>query len=415
MKFPTHRKPRALAALTMAIACAIAGTAQAVPDAQQGEPVDVEHRALYRDGQTALQARDYADALETFRALERAQSRTSEPADAALYWQAYTLHELSRDDEARAVVERLRRRYPDSQWLDDARGLVPEHRRAEADADTDDRDEQALMAIDAILTTGNPKAVPLLERVLAGRHSDKVKSRAIFVLSQLAPERADKALDEILRGAGSIRLKREAIQMIGAGGRKASLDRLLPIYRDSPDPKLREAVLDAWLAGGRGDLVRDAARSETDPAMQRRAIQRLGAMGDSAAIRAMIPNLADERTQREAVQALAVAGDADALLELARGNSSERLKIEAVRSLGIVDREKSGDAIVQFYAPSQPDGVRRAAIQALMVNGDGRRLIELYRRETDPKLKRELLQAVTATSGDDAFEIIDDMLKEPTQ
>jgi HEAT repeat protein len=414
---PSRPLARLALAITLALAAPFAAhVAVAAPLAEAGEPRDAEAQALYRSAHDDLKSRDYEFALAGFRRIELQQNARNEPVDAALYWQAYTLNEMRRTDEARATTEKLARRYPKSEWLDDARALTPPRNvDPAAAAAAEDREDQALMAIDALLATGNPKAVPLLERTLAGQHTDKVKGRAIFVLSQIAPERADAALTSILQGNSSMRLKREAIQMIGAGGRRESLDKLLPIFRNSQEPELRRAVLDAWLAGGRGDLVRDAAMTEKDPKTQIRAIQTLGAMGDSAAIRALIPKLADERAQRAAVQSLGVAGDAEGLIELAKTGQSEAVRIEAVQSLGIVSREKAGPAIVSFYSTNQSPKVRRAAINALVANGDGQRLVELYRKESDPKMKRELLNAITATSGDDALEIIDEMLQEPTR
>lgn len=422
----THRatartRTTLLSRLALAIAVALAmplgaDVALAAPDLAAGEPRDAETQSIYRSAHDALKSKDYESALVGFRKVEQQENARGAPVDAAMYWQAYTLNEMRRTDEARAITEKLARRYPKSQWLDDARALTPVPRaEAAVAAAAEDREDQALMAIDALLATGNPKAVPLLERVLAGQHTDKVKGRAIFVLSQIAPERADAALTSILQGSASMKLKREAIQMIGAGGRRESLDKLLPIFRNSQEEALRRAVLDAWLAGGRGDLVRDAAMTERDPKIQVRAIQTLGAMGDYQAIRALIPKLTEERAQRAAVQSLGVAGDADGLIELAKSSTSESVRIEAVQSLGIVDRGKAGPAIVSFYSSNPSPKIRRAAINALVANGDGQRLVELYRKETDPKLKRELLNAITATSGDDALEIIDEMLQQPTR
>lgn len=405
---------RSILAAAVLAALLGAGSLAAAPD-PAAAPTGEAARSHYLAGHEAIERGRWEEARQSFAALEKELRRTgADGADSALYWQAYALAQARRTADAARVVDRLAKEHPASRWNDDARSLVAgraAQRSGEGARDGGSDDAEALMAIDALLTSGNRKAVPLLQRVLAGDYSGKVKERALFVLTQIDPAAADQAFAAILAGDAPDRLKQEAIRSIAVGGSKASHERLLQVYRAGGNPKLRRAVLDAWLISGRGDLVAEAARNETDPAMRRHAINTLGAMGDVAAIRSLLPALADDRSQQAAMQALGIAGAADALVEIARdARAPMKMRTEAVEALGIVGK-RTGPQVVDFYKAGQPEALRKAAIRALMMHGDGARLIEIYRVEQDPKMKRELLQAIAVSDSDGALDLIDEVLK----
>lgn len=402
------RIPNRVRPLLLALLCALGASAMARPAADDVQTANAGARDAYREGQAAIAREDWTAANESFREAEKRQREAKEAADAALYWQAYALSQARRADATKATVDRLLREYPKSAWADDARALAPS--AAPADASVDQREEDALMAIDALLTSGSKRAVPILQKVLASNHSDKVKSRALFVLSQYDAEAAESALTAILSGPGSTRLKQEAIRMIAAGGRRSSLDRLLPLYRDSTDPKIRAAVIDAWIIGSRGDLVRQAAATEADPHMRRKAIQALGAIGDRAGLLELFGQLKDEQAQRDVLQGLGISGGVDELAKIAGGNASPAIRAEAIRAIGIAGGKRGSQTVASYYA-SGDEKIRRAVIESLMISGSSKELVALYRVETDRDMKRHLLQAISASGGDDALDLIDEMLE----
>jgi HEAT repeat protein len=405
------------AALCIALLIFSCAALQAAPSAESGAPIAEASRTLYWQGHEALGKRDWNAALEHFRALEQQLAKGStEPADAAIYWQAYTLAEANRSHEAAIEVARLRQAYPDSAWLDDAAALTRakagEPRAARAGKDTvDERDADALMALDALLVGGSERGVPLLQRVLAGDHSDHVKSRAMFVLSQLDSRAADAALDAILAGNASAKLKQEAVRMIAVGGRKESLERLLPLYRGSQDAAVKRAVMEAFLIGGRGDLMQALLEAETDPELRLNALNSLGAMGEGARLKALYGPKLPREERRRLVHSLGVAGEFQALLEIARSEADPELQVEAIRSVGIGGSKEAAQALVGLYRPEATEQVRRAVIEGLMMAGAAEAMVTLYRQETDPDLRRQLLNHITVADPDAAIDLIDAALK----
>lgn len=403
----TTRIPSRVRPLLLAVLCALGASATARPADDNIQTANEDARAAYRAGQEAIAREDWVEANERFRDAERQQKAAKEAADAAQYWQAYALAQASRTDAARAAVDKLLREYPKSAWADDARALVPA--RAPADAAAAAREEDALMAIDALLSSGSKRAVPILQKVLASNHSDKVKSRALFVLSQYDSAAAEGALSTILSGPSSTRLKQEAIRMIAAGGKRSSLDRLLPLFRESNDPKIRSAVIDAWIIGSRGDLLRQAAATEADPRMRRRAIEAMGSVGDRAGLLELFDQLQDDDAKRDVMQGLGIAGGVDELAKIASSNASPTVRAEAIKAIGFTGGKRGSGQVVGWYA-SGDDQIKRAVIESLMISGDSKQLVALYRAETDRDRKRKLLQAISTSGGDEALDLIDEVL-----
>jgi HEAT repeat protein len=401
--------------------------ASAAPQAQEGAPLAEPSKSLYWDGHEALGRSDWDEAFRRFRELESELSGSkTESTDAAVYWQAYALVQAQRWREANALVRRVQREFPKSAWRDDAEGLAARitaaldaeraqrrqdkgEERAPAHAE-DPREADALMALDALLSGGNQKAVPLLQKVLAGDHSNRVKSRAIFVLGQIDPSAAEVAIETLLAGDAPVRLKAEAIRMVAAGGRRESLDRMLPVYQKHTDAVIRRGVLDAFLIGDRDDLILKLLQTETDPHRRRDAIQKLGAMGKGGELQKLYATLPDARDRRAVLQALGVAGAQAALIQIARSETDDAVRAEAIRAVGISGGKEAPAALKEFYVASQAGAVREAVIDALMIADETEVLVELYRAETDPALRRHLLNRITASDSDAALELIDQAL-----
>jgi HEAT repeat protein len=419
-------RPLAAAMLSCLLALA-APVAQATPQAEAMQPASESARRLYWEGHEALEAGRAKEALEHFRALEAQLRKAGEPGvDGAMYWEAYALVGIRQPTQAGQVAEQMLREFPQSPWAGEARKFTAGAGTAglarlsdlrgikgpmgSGDETGDQAEQDALAAIDALLATDNPKAVALLQRVLDGKRSDKVKIRALFVMIQLDQAAGEKALDGVLKGAGSSHLKREAVKMLAVGGDASSLDRLETMYRQSPDSGIRSAVLEAWMIGDRPDLLARVAANEPDATLRHQAINLVGATGDGAALEKLYAQLKDVDDKAVVLRAFGVAGDDARLARIARSERDPELLRAALEGLGMSGGKESIAAIVEIYRASADAGVRRGAINGLIIAGDGAAIATLYRGETDRDLKRELMRALSVTDGDEALELIDRQL-----
>ena len=79
------------------------------------------------------------------------------------------------------------------------------------------------MAMQALQNTDPEQAVPMLEKLLDGTASPRLKERALFVLAQSNSPRAREVLTNIAKGSSTPELQSRAIQYLGVhGGARAA-------------------------------------------------------------------------------------------------------------------------------------------------------------------------------------------------
>jgi HEAT repeat protein len=414
MQFMTHVSVRALlAAALMAGAAGVPLLAHGAADEAMA-PSDKQLNQLYWQGQEALKKSDWPAALKRFADLEQ-QMRAKEPqnADAAIYWQAYTLIQAKRTTEAKAAIERLHHDFPKSRWNKDADALLRQTQPATVKQDTSasDAEDIAEIAVEGLLNAPPERALPLLKKVLQGPHSDKVKKRALFVLSQLDEDAALDAVVDVAKTSGDANLREEAIRMLGVSGQDRAITRLHELYASSKDAHEKRAIIQAWLVSDRKDLILAAARNEADESVRREAIQALGAMDASSELQQLFDSTHDAANQQAIVQALGVAGNVQGLTVIAESQQPEATRIEAIHALGVAGDEGGSAALLKLYPKAATPALRDAVLQGLLIAGDSEAMLQLYRQAKTKEEKQALLRAITTTNSDAALDLIEHELK----
>jgi HEAT repeat protein len=401
--------------LTIALAFAVAQAAAS--DENNIAPGDKVSNALYWQGQTALKQSDWSTAFQRFVELEKLL-RKNEPrsVDAALYWEAYTLEHAKRTAEARGVIERLRREFPESRWSHEADALLaqmqPTTRLDPGLAD----DDLADIALQGLLSAPPERALPLLKNVLASQRPIKTKRRALFVLSQLGTDEAMNVVLDIAKNAREPELRHEAIRMLGISGQKTAIERLADLYASSKNVDEKASVIQAWLIAGRKDLLLKAARDEPDPMLRRKAIETLGAMDARDELRQLFDATQDADNRRAIIHSLGVAGNTGALASIA-GNTTlpENERVEAMRALGIAGDHGGRAALVDLYAKEDTPAVRNAILQGLLITGDSDAVTKLYRKARTTDEKKALLRVLTTMDDGKAIDEIEHELGQPEE
>ncbi|HSE12948.1 MAG TPA: HEAT repeat domain-containing protein [Rudaea sp.] len=415
----THRLTlRALLAAVLAIGTASASLFARAASDDAMAPTDKQLNQLYWQGHEALHKGDWAAALKRFSDLEQ-QMRAKEPqnADAAVYWQAYTLFQAKRTTEGKAAVERLHRDFPKSRWGKDAdtllrQGQAPATAIGNAGTVGDD-EELAEVAVEGLMSAPPERAIPLLKKVLQSQHSDKVKKRALFVLSQLDNPAALDAVVDVARTSNDPELREEAVRMLGVSGEERAIERLRELYASSKDPREKRAIIQAWLVADRKDLILASARDESDESVRKQAIEALGALDASTELKQLFDTTHDAANQRAIIQALGVAGNVKALGEIAESQQPEPIRIEAIHALGVAGDEGGNSALVKLYPKAATPALRDAVIQGLMVAGDNDAMMQLYRQAKTTEEKQALLRVITTMGGDAALDLIESELNKP--
>jgi hypothetical protein len=375
----------------------------------QGRGAQGRADAEYERGMRALDDHKYDDAVRRF---DAAINSKSPRVEGALYWKAYALNRLGRRDDALTALAQLRRDYPKSAWLNDAQGLETELRQGSGQpvAAAQDSDDLKLLAISSLMNGDPERAIPLLEGILKGNSSPKVKDRALFVLTQNQSPQAQQLLMNYAKGAGNPDLQLRALRYIGMSGAGSVRPQLLNIYNSSGDAAVKGQIIQSLMISGDKDALSSLAKSEKDQELRSSAIRQLGAMHAVDQLVQLYSAESSPEIKREIIRSLFVAGASDKLLEIVRNEKDAKLRSEALRSLAMTN-SVSGAVLAGLYASEADPKVKRDLITGLFTRGDAKLMIDLARRETDPALKRTIVQHLAMMHSKEATDYMLELLK----
>jgi hypothetical protein len=269
----------------------------------------------------------------------------------------------------------------------------------------DDAEELKLAALEALITAPAERALPLVNKVLAGNNSYEVKERALFILSQIDAPEAQSTLLRFAREEDGD-LQAEAIRMIGISGDKEALASLGAIYQ-AGNREARDAVLEAYLIAGDKQAVFEIAANADNEEDFEEAVDMLGAMGARDELRELRSRAGMSDTL---LDAYAISGDFETLRELALDGSDVELQTQAIEAMGIVGGDQVNATLVEIYQGAVTDEIREAALDGLLISGHDSGILDLYRASDSPAEKKELLEYLVMMGSDDIWNIIDSAL-----
>jgi HEAT repeat protein len=367
---------------------------------------------LYDEGTDQLDDHEWRKAAQTFS--EVARMRMSH-ADGALYWKAYAENKLGQRADALTTLVELGKAYPKSRWSGDGKALELEVRQSAGQTvspeQVDDEDIK-LMAINSLLSNDPTRAIPLLEKVLSGSSSPKVKDRALFVLSQSRDAHAYEILGDIARGRTHHDLQGKALRYLGIMGGEESRKELASVYASSSDPAIKKSVLRSLMISGDRERILTLARTEREPELRSEAIRQLGVMGSRDELAELYKSEATIEVKRQILQAMFIGGSSDLLGELARNEKNPELRIAAIHNLGLLGSPKSGAALLAIYNSDGNPEVKAAVVKALFIQGNAKTLVELARKEKDPAMKREIVKRLSVMGSKEATDYLMEYLKD---
>jgi HEAT repeat protein len=269
-----------------------------------------------------------------------------------------------------------------------------------------EQEELALAAMEGLMSQPPERALPIIKKVLAGQQTTLIKQRALFVLSQIDTPEAGEILLQTSRSTDAA-LRREAIRSIGIGGNDKSLAGLLEVYK-AGDDEAKNEVLEAWMIAGRKQEVYQAALNAKSEEEASEAIHMLSVMGAVDELR----KLGDRpNASGKLVEAYAISGDLQSLRKIAEGNGDHGVRAEAVQKIGIISNDAARAALHEIYARATEKEIKDAALQGMLIAGDDKGVLALYRAATTAEEKRALLRTLTMMDGDAALEAIDAALE----
>jgi len=351
--------------------------------------------SYYDQGQNALDGGRWDRAASSF---DRVVELKGAKADAALYWKAYSQNKMGQRPEALATINELVKDYPKSRYLSDARALEVEVKNTSGQAvnPASEQDEELkIMALNALQNSAPEEAIPMLQKVLQGTGSPRLKSRALFVLAQSNSAKARDVLVNIAKGNGNPDLQMKAVQYLGIHGGPESRAALADVYASSSDVDLKKRILNAFMVSGERDRLLKAAQSEQNPELRAAAVQYLGVSGAHDELWTLYQKESSVDVKKQIIRALFTGGSASRLTELAKSEQNPELRLLAVRNLGLMGNKGTADTLVQIYSADKDPEVKKAVINALFISNNAEGLIALARKEQDQAMKKEMVSKLS--------------------
>jgi len=364
-------------------------------DVDADDSADDRADELYDEGREAIEEGRYDRAIDRFNRLIALKSNRT---DAALYWKAYSQAKLGQRADALSTLSDLQKQFADSRWIKDARALDVELRQASGQTvapESQNDEELKLMALRGIMQSDPDQALPVIEKMLAGANSPKVKDRALFVLSQSHSARAREIIAGVAKGNGNPDLQLRAIRYIGIMGGADNRQILADVYRASTDPAVKRAILRSYMTSGDRERLFGLARGESDVSLRAEAVRQLGVMHASSELAQLYQNESSADVKKSILQAMFVGGDSEKMIELARSERDPELRKAAIRNLGLMKRAGTTEALTAIYGSDQSVDVRKAVINALFLQNNGAALVTLARAERNPELKKEIVSKMS--------------------
>jgi hypothetical protein len=397
-------------------AAAVAETARAVEKAREeaarqramASPARAERE--YRSGAEYLDRRQWENAIAAF---QRVIAAKGNRADGAQYWKAYAEHKLGRRDEALATLAALQSSHPNSRWLNDARQLEQEVRQATGQRVSPEQEvdeDLKLLALNSLIQNEPERAVPLLEKILTGNNSPRLKERALFVLAQTNWPRGLDLLSKAARGGLNPDLQVKAVRYLGSHRGTQSGTLLAEVYASTQDEVLKRAVLDAWSSMKEKDRLLAAAKSESSTELRRRAIHGLAEAKAEAELWQLYQAESSPEIRREMLHALFGARAYDRVFEALKTEKDPENRRHAIHLVGNIRQDRIPEMLRGLYASETDIKARQAIIEALANQQQVQFLIEIARKETEPALRKHAVHALSRSKSKEANEFLLDLL-----
>lgn len=209
----------------------------------------------FREGKTLIAEEQWDKAALKF-SEAIARYPNGDPADAALYWLAFSLREQGKFEEAKKALNRLFEEFPESNWINDATTMRIEiaSQLGEKDVvirivrkDPKASDEVQIAAMQGLFKTDTERALEIVDRTLKAdsQASARLKEAAITLLGMQGGKQPTTRLIEVARSKTDAKLRRKAIYWLGRSNDPAALQLLRELAVNTKDKETSEAALAA--------------------------------------------------------------------------------------------------------------------------------------------------------------------------
>ncbi|HMD70972.1 MAG TPA: hypothetical protein VKF41_06485 [Bryobacteraceae bacterium] len=368
---------------------------------------------LYEGGKSALDAHRLDDALTAF---GEVVARGGAKVEGALYYKAYTLNKLGRRDDALTAIADLRKTYPNSRWLDDAKALEIEVKQAAGKPVSPDdlgQDDLKLLALNGLMQTEPERAFPILEELLKGAHSPSLKKQAVYVLAQNQSPKAQALLEQIARGStGNPDLQLRAVSYFVDTRSKPNRGQLLSeIYAGANDAALKSTILSAFRRSNDAERLAQVARIEKNAELRDSALRTLGEVNGQPELWQLYAAETTADGKKKILRCMFNNGNTEKLAEVARTDKDAGVRQAAIDALASHKGPNVAAAMVAMYGAEQDASVKKTIIHRLADRREAKGLMDIGRQEKDVELQKIIVTRLIGMKTPEANDYLLEVFK----
>jgi HEAT repeat protein len=255
------------------------------------------------------------------------------------------------------------------------------------------------------------RALPMIEQLLGGPSTVRVKENALFVLSQSRSTRARDIIAGAARGSVNPDLQLRAVRYLGAIGGPENRQVLDDAYRATTDVAVKRAILRSFGAAGDRQRLLSVAKSEKEPELRGEAVRSLGAMAATAELDELYQTETSSEVKNQIIRAMVASGNVGSLTKLATSERDPALKRTAIRNLGAMGSGKTSETLRSIYTADANPEVRASVIEALFIQQNAAALVALARAERDAAMKKRIVERLSIMKSKEASDYMLELLK----
>jgi len=220
-----------------------------------------------------------------------------------------------------------------------------------------------------------------------------------------------QTLRQVLETETDPELRATAIRGIAMEDDEEAAVLLESVYDTASTNEDKKAVLEALVMMDHAeDLALKVVRTETDIELRTQAVHVLGVMEATDELAGLYSSIKETELRKTVLQSMMIADDTQGLIKVLESEKDPELKATAMQMLAVRDDEESAQYLLKLY-PNGTHDEKQAVIQSLMIMEDTEGLVGLLKTETDPDLKRKILQMLSVMDSDSSDEYLFELLE----
>jgi hypothetical protein len=268
------------------------------------------------------------------------------------------------------------------------------------------------MAINGLMHSDAERAIPLLEGLLKGSASPKVKRNALFVLAQSNSPKAPALIEQIARGGANPDLQLKAISYMDQRRKPNNNAQVLSeIYAATNDMAVKRAILQAYAGMRDKDHLLQAAKGEKSPELREFAIGVLAGNNGNPELWQLYQTETTTEGKLQLLRYMYSNGNADKLLEVVRTEKDPKVRADAMRVLASQRTGVTADTLVTLYNAEQDPQIKQSILDGLYSQRNAKALVDIARTEKDTKMKLRIVERLSNMKNKEATDYLEELLK----